>query len=134
MLLRDYQASSQYVNLNESPEDESDDVMVYRFTLYDSLSGLSSSSLDYPEVLRYATKYSAKWHPVEIPHAFDVRIKLTVNARVNKPWLIYTPVLEITYTERKPKGGAWKGDMRTDRVNFEVTPFSPSFLLPNTRV
>lgn len=73
--------SGRYRNKNKSWKDESDDVVMGRFTLWDAQAGISSVG-QYPEIVRYASE-----------------ISLSVQSTAQDVRRIVPPILTITYKE-----------------------------------
>ena len=83
---------------------DTDDILVRRFFLYDTNSGITSqSSIDRPEVIRYASN-----------------IQIEASLVTDKFARIYAPVVTITYKEVKPS--SFKTTIpTTDRINFSMS-------------
>jgi len=110
VLLRDYRDSGlNFINVNYEDAEESNDVFVRRFMLYDTLSGVSDSSTTnddgtyIPDVIRYANK-----------------ITLSVQIQDTSAGKIYPPILELSYKEREVS--YWDSDstMKRDFIFFRA--------------
>jgi meckelin len=105
VLLRDYvDADGELVNWNNGETDEDGNVFVRRFTLFDTVSGVSTGyTSGWPKIVRYASS-----------------IKLKVASHRDKASKILPPILEVAYTARHPKNGQWDEGMRMDWVEVSV--------------
>jgi len=92
------------VNINLNAEEETDDVFVRRFALFDAMSGLNNNGYtDSPQVIRYVKK-----------------MHLKISSLPSDASRIKAPILELTYAAREPRGGLWKKDLRFDTIEFLV--------------